>query len=152
MRKGIYLNTCIYTSKYAERKKRIASIYARIERTSKDKRAESNWPHLSARSPPFLEEGGAGSWRLAEDLPGNLCPDRAQPRHASPPRFTTSPSARVHSPTRISTRTLFPNRPSQISQLRFIEQVCPLDSRLDGNRCRYNKIKPLVLYIYIYIR
>lgn len=52
--------------------------------SGKDKRAQLSRPHLSARFPPFYARGCAASWRLVEDFPGNLCLDRAQPRHATP--------------------------------------------------------------------
>lgn len=84
--------------------------------SAKDKRAELNWSRLSARFPPFYARGCAGTWRLVEDFPGNLCPDRAQPRHATshatprPADLQFLPLTCVNFRTRISTRTLFQRR------------------------------------------
>lgn len=84
--------------------------------SAKDKRAELNWSWLSARFPPFYARGCAGTWRLVEDFPGNLCPDRAQPRHATshatprPADLQFLPLTCVNLRTRISTRTLFHRR------------------------------------------
>ena len=93
-----------------------------------------NRPHLSARFSPFYGAGGcAGSWRLPEDFPGNLCLDRAQsrrarPRHTSRRRFTTSPAHLCGlSNARINTRTLF--QPGKTPQLFALYRSEPRDSR-----------------------
>lgn len=112
--------------------------------SAKDKRAELNWSRLSARFPPFYARGCAGTWRLAEDFPGNLCPDRAQPRHATshatprPADLQFLPLTCVNFRTRISTRTLFQRR-KYSRTLRFIETVPCLSTSLAKRIFRFMK-------------
>lgn len=121
MRKRIQVPVSTYSlnmETYAEtstRNKRLCSPQRRGRKDHLCKNIERTSGGLELASPFRAFSSISGGWRgqLAEDFPGNLCPDRAQPRHASPPRFTTSPSTRVHFPTRISTRTNFVPKPSQ---------------------------------------
>lgn len=142
---------------YAEtstRNKRLCSPQRRGRKDHLCKNIERTSGGLELASPFRAFSSISGGWRgqlALSDFPGNLCPDRAQPRHASPPRFTTSPSTRVHFPTRISTRTNFVPKPSEPKFPNCAlpkNTACPLDFRLDRNDAD-NKIPPDVC-VYIY--